>query len=138
MFAIAKDAGRFCIEAFFFRAFQNWGNRAYFPRADQSLSEEEVLAAFLAQFYGEHPAAPLVLLSHKIEDREVLEDALYVRAKRDRGADAPARREARTRRARPDQRAADAGAKAGGGRQPGEAARGARRVVWPGRRAPPG
>ncbi len=82
VFAIAKDAGRFCIEAFFFRAFQNWGNRAYFPRADQSLSEEEVLAAFLAQFYGEHPAAPLVLLSHKIEDREVLEDALYVRAKR--------------------------------------------------------
>src|SRR5208282_3422094 len=82
VFAIAKDAGRFCIEAFFFRAFQNWGNRAYFPRADQSLSEEEVLAAFLAQFYGEHPSAPLVLLSHKIEDREILEDALYVRAKR--------------------------------------------------------
>ncbi len=82
VFAIAKDAGRFCIEAFFFRAFQNWGNRAYFPRADQSLSEEEVLGAFLAQFYGEHPAAPLVLLSHKIEDREILEDALYVRAKR--------------------------------------------------------
>ena len=82
VFAIAKDAGRFCIEAFFFRAFQNWGNRAYFPRADQSLSEEEVLAAFLAQFYGEHPSAPLVLLSHQIEDREILEDALYVRAKR--------------------------------------------------------
>jgi len=81
VFAIAKDAGRFCIEAFFFRAFQNWGNRAYFPRADQSLSEEEVLGAFLAQFYGEHPSAPLVLLSHKIEDREILEDALYVRAK---------------------------------------------------------
>ncbi|MGA8172890.1 MAG: excinuclease ABC subunit UvrC [Methylocystis sp.] len=82
VFAIAKDAGRFCIEAFFFRAFQNWGNRAYFPRADQSLSEEEVLSAFLAQFYGEHPSAPLVLLSHKIEDQDVLADALYVRAKR--------------------------------------------------------
>jgi len=82
VFAIAKDAGCFCIEAFFFRAYQNWGNRAYFPRADASLSEEEVLSAFLAQFYGEHPSASLVLLSHEIEDREVLADALYVRAKR--------------------------------------------------------
>ena len=82
VFAIAKDAGRFCIEAFFFRAYQNWGNRAYFPRADKTLSEEEVLDAFLSQFYGEHPSAPLVLLSHGIEDREVLEEALYVRMKR--------------------------------------------------------
>jgi excinuclease ABC subunit C len=82
VFAIAKEAGRFCIEAFFFRAYQNWGNRAYFPRADQSLSEEEVLDAFLTQFYGEHPPARLVLLSHNIEDKDVLEDALYVRAKR--------------------------------------------------------
>ncbi|MBU3889055.1 excinuclease ABC subunit UvrC [Methylosinus sporium] len=76
VFAIAKEAGRFCIEAFFFRAFQNWGDRAYFPRADQSLSEEEVLGSFLAQFYGEHPPAPLVLLSHVIEDRELLTEAL--------------------------------------------------------------
>jgi excinuclease ABC subunit C len=82
VFAIAKEAGRFCIEAFFFRAFQNWGNRAYFPRADESLTKGEVLDAFLAQFYGEHPSARLVLLSHGVEDREVLEDALTARLKR--------------------------------------------------------
>lgn len=76
VFAIAKEAGRFCIEAFFFRAFQNWGDRAYFPRADQSLGEEEVLGSFVAQFYGEHPPAPLVLLSHVIEDRDILAEAL--------------------------------------------------------------
>ncbi|PWB80794.1 MAG: excinuclease ABC subunit C [Methylocystaceae bacterium] len=76
VFAIAKEAGRFCIEAFFFRAYQNWGNRAYFPRADQSLSEDEVLDSFLAQFYGEHPSASLVLLSHVIENRELLAHAL--------------------------------------------------------------
>jgi excinuclease ABC subunit C len=76
VFAIAKEAGRFCIEAFFFRAFQNWGDRAYFPRADSSLTEEEVLGSFVAQFYGEHPPAPLVLLSHGIEDREILAQAL--------------------------------------------------------------
>jgi excinuclease ABC subunit C len=76
VFAIAKEAGRFCIEAFFFRAYQNWGDRAYFPRADQSLTEEEVLGSFLAQFYGENPPAPLVLPSHAIEDRELLVEAL--------------------------------------------------------------
>ncbi|MCX7899129.1 MAG: excinuclease ABC subunit UvrC, partial [Methylocystis sp.] len=82
VFAIAKEAGRFCIEAFFFRAYQNWGNRSYFPRADASLSEEEVLDAFLAQFYEEHPSARLVLLSHGIEDAALLEDAQTARLRR--------------------------------------------------------
>lgn len=79
VFAIAQDAGRFCIEAFFFRAYQNWGNRSYFPRADPSLSEAEVLGAFLTQFYDEHPSAPLVLLSVAIEDRMLLEEILSAR-----------------------------------------------------------
>jgi excinuclease ABC subunit C len=79
VFAIAKDAGRFCIEAFFFRAYQNWGNRSYFPRADSTLSEAEVLDAFLAQFYQEHPSARSVFLSHPIEDGALLEEALTAR-----------------------------------------------------------
>ena len=48
VFAIAEEAGQFCIETFFFRMYQNWGNRAYFPRADRTLAGEEVLDAFLA------------------------------------------------------------------------------------------
>ncbi|MGP8232208.1 MAG: excinuclease ABC subunit UvrC [Methylovirgula sp.] len=80
VFAITEDAGQFCIEVFFFRTYQNWGNRAYFPRADKSLSVNEVLDAFLAQFYADKPAARLVLLSHEIEDRELLERALSERA----------------------------------------------------------
>ena len=80
VFAIAEDAGQFCIEVFFFRTYQNWGNRAYFPRADKSLSPNEVLDAFLGQFYADKPAARLVLLSHDIEDRELLERALCERA----------------------------------------------------------
>ncbi len=39
VFAIAEEAGQFCVEVFFFRTYQNWGNRAYFPRADKSLSQ---------------------------------------------------------------------------------------------------
>ncbi len=79
VFAIAEEAGQFCIEVFFFRTYQNWGNRAYFPRADKSLAPGEVLGAFLAQFYAERPAPRLILLSHDIEDRDVLERALRER-----------------------------------------------------------
>ena len=43
VFAIVEQAGQFCVEVFFFRTYQNWGNRAYFPRADKSLAPEEVL-----------------------------------------------------------------------------------------------
>ncbi|MBL1256483.1 excinuclease ABC subunit UvrC [Methylocystis sp. Sn-Cys] len=95
VFAIAKDAGRFCIEAFFFRAYQNWGNRSYFPRADASLSEAEVLDAFLAQFYDEHPSARCVLLSHQIEDSALLEDALSAKLRRNVDVIAPQRGEKR-------------------------------------------
>jgi excinuclease ABC subunit C len=79
VFAIAEEAGQFCIEVFFFRTYQNWGNRAYFPRADKSLAPGEVLGAFLAQFYAERPAPRLILVSHEIEDRDVLERALCER-----------------------------------------------------------
>jgi excinuclease ABC subunit C len=95
VFAIAKDAGRFCIEAFFFRAYQNWGNRAYFPRADASLSEPEVLGAFLAQFYDEHPSARLVLLSHPIEDGALFEDALSAKLRKSVDVVSPQRGEKR-------------------------------------------
>ncbi|WP_424362658.1 excinuclease ABC subunit UvrC [Methylocystis parvus] len=95
VFAIAKDAGRFCIEAFFFRAYQNWGNRSYFPRADASLSESEVLDSFLAQFYDEHPSARCVLLSHPIEDSALLEDALSAKLRRSVDVIAPQRGEKR-------------------------------------------
>jgi len=80
VFAITEQAGQFCVEVFFFRTYQNWGNRAYFPRADKSLTPEEVLDAFLGQFYSEMPAPRLVLLSHEIENRDVLAEALCVRS----------------------------------------------------------
>ncbi len=80
VFALAQEGGQTCIQAFFFRAWQNWGNRAYFPRAAEDRDEAEILSAFLAQFYDARPAPPLILLSHDIEDRELLEEALSERA----------------------------------------------------------
>ena len=80
VFAICEQAGQFAIEVFFFRTFQNWGNRTYYPRADGSLTPGEVLDAFLAQFYADKPAPRLVLLSHEIESQQILAEALSVRA----------------------------------------------------------
>jgi excinuclease ABC subunit C len=80
VFAIVDQAGQFCIEVFFFRTYQNWGNRAYFPRADKSYEPGEVLDAFLAQFYSDMPPPRLVLLSHDIENLSILEEALTARA----------------------------------------------------------
>jgi excinuclease ABC subunit C len=81
VFAIHQEGGQSCIQVFFFRTFQNWGNRAYFPKADPSLPPEEVLGAFLAQFYDDKPCPRLVLLSHGVEDRALLEEALTTRSR---------------------------------------------------------
>ena len=80
VFAIDEQAGQFCVEVFFFRNWQNWGNREYFPKADKTMSREEVLTSFLAQFYDDKPAPRVVLLSHEIEDPELMGAALSTRA----------------------------------------------------------
>jgi excinuclease ABC subunit C len=80
VFAVFQDGGFSCIEVFFFRSCQNWGNRAYFPRADRSLGPGEVLGAFLAQFYDDKPCPRLILLSDDIEDRELLAQALTIKS----------------------------------------------------------
>ena len=80
VFAIHQDGGYSCVEVFFFRTGQNWGNRAYFPRAEKSFTPEEVLGAFLAQFYDDKPPPKLILLSHRIEEGELLADALSIKA----------------------------------------------------------
>jgi excinuclease ABC subunit C len=80
VFGLAQEGGQTCIQVFFFRAGQNWGNRPYFPRADKSLPVAEVLGSFLAQFYDDKPIPPLILLSHEIEEKALLEEALSTHA----------------------------------------------------------
>src|ERR1700720_3320313 len=76
VFAAHQAGGFTCVEVFFFRTGQNWGNRAYFPRADRSLSAGEVLGAFLAQFYDDKPSPRAIFISHEIEERALLAEAL--------------------------------------------------------------
>jgi excinuclease ABC subunit C len=80
VFAAHQSGGYTCIEVFFFRAGQNWGNRAYFPKADRSLTAAEVLGEFLAQFYDDKPCPRTILLSHAIADQKLLGEALSIRS----------------------------------------------------------
>ena len=78
--AAHQAGGHTCVQVFFFRSGQNWGNRAYFPSHDRQLSLEEVLAGFLGQFYETKPPPRLVLLSHEPADADLLAEALAVKA----------------------------------------------------------
>jgi excinuclease ABC subunit C len=80
VFAVHQAGGFSCVEVFFFRAGQNWGNRAYFPRADRSLSAGEILAAFLAQFYDDKPPPACILISHAMAERALLAEALATKS----------------------------------------------------------
>lgn len=82
IFAAHQEGGQTCIQVFFFRSGQNWGNRAYFPKADRSLGVEDVLESFIAQFYDDKPVPRLILLSHDVPSRELLEEALGLKAER--------------------------------------------------------
>ena len=80
--ALHQEGGQACIQVFFFRAGQNYGNRAYFPAHTQDVEPGEVLAAFIGQFYARNPPPKLILLSHPIEAAALIEEALGVRAGR--------------------------------------------------------
>ena len=80
VFAVHQAGGFNCVQVFFFRTGQNWGNRAYFPRADRSLAAGEVLGAFLAQFYDDKPCPRCIFISHEIEERALLAEALSTKS----------------------------------------------------------
>jgi excinuclease ABC subunit C len=80
--AAYQDGGQTCVQVFFFRGGRNYGNRPYFPSHDSSVSIEDVLAAFIAQFYEDKSPPPLILLSHPVPEQELIAEALAVRAGR--------------------------------------------------------
>jgi excinuclease ABC subunit C len=95
VFAIHHEGGQFCVQVFFFRAYQNWGNYAYRPRADASLTDTEVLEAFISQFYENRTPPRLVLLSHALSENALMEEALTSRAGRRVYIEVPQRGEKR-------------------------------------------
>ncbi|VVT16168.1 UvrABC system protein C [Rhizobium sp. EC-SD404] len=82
VFAIHLAGGLACIQVFFFRTGQNWGNRAYFPKADPQLSAGEILGAFLSQFYDDKPIPKQILLSEEVEEQSLIAEALSLKGER--------------------------------------------------------
>lgn len=80
VFALHSEGGQACVQVFFYRAGQNWGGRAYFPRIDKSDSDPEILAAFLGQFYEDKPVPRLILSNVRPHELELLEAAFSMKA----------------------------------------------------------
>lgn len=74
--AVAKHKGMVCIQVFFIRSGQNCGNLPYFPKQAENMDEEEILEGFLSTFYAEHEAPKEILISHNIENKDFLEEAI--------------------------------------------------------------
>jgi len=95
IFGLAQEGGQTCIQVFFIRAGQNWGTRAYFPRADKSVEPADVLAAFIAQFYDDKPVPRQIMLSGDVSELDLLIEALSAKAGRKVEVLVPARGEKR-------------------------------------------
>lgn len=80
--AVHTAGGQSCVQVFFFRAGQNWGNSAHFPRHDTDHSPEDVLDAFIAQFYADKPIPKEIFVSHDLPSLGLIERALSERADR--------------------------------------------------------
>jgi excinuclease ABC subunit C len=80
VFALHAEGGQACVQVFFFRAGQNWGNRAYFPRVDKTDEDGDIIDAFLGQFYEDKPIPRLILLSHAAPNAELLAEAFALQS----------------------------------------------------------
>lgn len=91
--ALHMQDGQACVQVFFIRANQNWGNKDFYPRTGAGADEAEVLEAFLGQFYDNKLPPKLLLLSHAIENEDLMQDALSQKAGRKVGISVPLRGE---------------------------------------------
>jgi len=74
--ALHSQGGQACVQVFFIRAHQSWGNRAYFPRTGSGAQDAEILEGFIGQFYDRRPPPRLILLSHPIDNADLMAEAL--------------------------------------------------------------
>ncbi len=81
--SVFKESGKTCVQVFFFRSKQNWGNQAYFPKHDPDEKEEKILSSFLGQFYENKTVPKLVLLNIEINEKTLLENTYSKREKKE-------------------------------------------------------
>ncbi|MFN9355966.1 MAG: excinuclease ABC subunit UvrC [Alphaproteobacteria bacterium] len=82
LFALHQEGGQSCVQVVFFRSGQNWGNHVFFPRHERGVEPPELLGGFVTQFYDEREPPPRVILSHEVEEAELLAQALSQKAGR--------------------------------------------------------
>jgi len=80
--AAYKESGKTCIQVFFYRAKQNWGNQAYFPKHDPNQSISEIMSSFLIQFYENKNVPKLIIINEDIKDKKLIEKALTTKEKK--------------------------------------------------------
>ena len=95
VFALHAEGGQACVQVFFFRAGQNWGNRAYFPRVDRTDDDALVMEAFLGQFYDDKPIPKLILVNVEPAEKDLLQDAFALKGGRKVEINRPQRGEKR-------------------------------------------
>ena len=82
LIALYSEGGQACVQVFFFRAGQNWGNHAYYPNTGAGADDEEVLEAFVAQFYARKPVPKSVILSRRPANLDLIQELLSEKAER--------------------------------------------------------
>ncbi len=82
IFSIAMEGGQSAVQVFFIRAGQNWGATIHFPRHEKDETDSEILSAFLVQFYDKRPAPKLILTNTAPDQRELIAEALELKAGR--------------------------------------------------------
>ena len=80
--SIFKESGKTCVQIFFFRSKQNWGNQAYFPKHDSDEKINKILYSFINQFYENKSVPKLILLNSDVDDKKLLETAFSKREKK--------------------------------------------------------
>ena len=80
--AAHKESGKTCIQVFFYRAKQNWGNQAYFPKHDPDQDTSEIMSSFLMQFYENKNVPKLIILNNNIKDKKLIEQTLSRKEKK--------------------------------------------------------
>ena len=74
--AAYKESGKTCIQVFFYRSKQNWGNQAYFPKHDPDQEVNEIMSSFLMQFYENKSVPKLIIINSDIKDKKLIEETL--------------------------------------------------------------
>ena len=77
--AAYKESGKSCVQIFFFRSKQNWGNQSFFPKHDPDEDLSKILSSFIMQFYENKNAPKLIIINKKINDQKLIERTLELR-----------------------------------------------------------